>query len=76
MSYAYLIISVYPFWALPLAFIFFELGNRSRTKGFVKSMSFYYFACLFLLFFVGVYIYYEGYRDLKPIFNLIRHFVM
>jgi hypothetical protein len=62
----YFIADLYPWWGLPLAFIFFEIANRHRRRGNRKKMLIHVMFSGFFLLLAGLYFFFNGFEHLRP----------
>ena len=72
MAIAYLVMSSFPFWAIPLGLILLEQANRSRLRRERGRMLFALGTSL--IFFAGsaVFFYLGGHKNVSPAFRAYR----
>ncbi len=72
MAIAYLVMSSFPFWAIPLGIILLEQANRSRMRQergkmlFALAVAFVFFAGSAVFFYLG------GHKNVSPAFRAYR----
>jgi hypothetical protein len=63
-SFLYFIADLYPWWAIPLAFIFADLGNRQRKRRARGKMFFHFGICATLVLLAVAYFVFNGKENL------------
>lgn len=59
-----------PFWAIPLAFILLEVGNRNRMRREMVQAGTAFFVSFCLLALTGAFLYFGGYKDSLALLKL------
>lgn len=62
----YFIADLYPWWGLPLAFIFAEVANRYRRRGERGRMLGSLLLSVIFLALAGAYFVFNGFENLRP----------
>ncbi len=66
----YYLASSLPFWAIPLALTFIEIGNRSRVRRETTKASAAFFVSFCLLTLTGTFLYFGGYKNSLALLKL------
>ena len=72
-SLIYFVADLYPWWGIPLAFIFFELANARRRRGERKMMLVHLSISLVFLALAGAYFAFNGMEHLRPAMQQLEH---
>jgi hypothetical protein len=65
-SAIYLLAYYYPFWAFPLAYIIFELGNSHRKRGHLAQGMVYVGISVILVSLIVLFFVFNGFDTLLP----------
>ena len=72
MAIAYLVMSSFPFWAIPLGLILLEQANRSRVRHERGRMLFALITALIFFTGSGLFFYFGGHKNVSPAFRAYR----
>lgn len=71
-AFAYLVACVFPFWAIPIAFLFLEQGNRKRLMGKRYAMWLNFFWSFLLILLSVLFFYFGLHKNIRPALKVFR----
>lgn len=71
-SVVYFMAFHFPFWAIPTAYIFFELGNGFRRRGHMLKAIFILAISISFLGLTGAFFWYDGFHTVTPFVKKIE----
>lgn len=72
MAIAYIVMSSFPFWAIPIGLILIEQANRARVRHERGKMIFAFTVAMLFLVGSGVFFYLGGHKNVAPAFRAYR----